>query len=59
MDEPYKPGMFQSDGSLFDSLINFHLCNFFLFEEPGYYEKGAFGIRLETDLEVVATNVTL
>lgn len=26
--------------------------NFFL-TEPGYYEEGVFGIRLETDIEVV------
>lgn len=28
-------------------------------DEPGYYEDDVFGIRLETDLEVVEANTTV
>ena len=33
-------------------------ANMFFSDEPGYYENGNFGIRLETILRVVAMNLT-
>ena len=32
--------------------------NMFFSDEPGYYEDGNFGIRLETILRVVSMNLT-
>jgi Xaa-Pro aminopeptidase len=34
------------------------LHNVFFSDEPGYYEDGNFGIRLETILRTVSMNVT-
>ena len=33
--------------------------NKIIFLEPGYYEDGKFGIRLETDIEVVKANTSV
>ena len=30
-----------------------NVCKFLCLIEPGYYEEGSFGIRLETDMEVI------
>ncbi len=60
-DEPYAAGMFQSDepGTLavyYDILKVHSIANT---RFPGYYEDNKFGIRLETDLEVVDANTTV
>ena len=50
-------GMISSDGrknELGCLKIKVNFFNFFL--EPGYYEDGSFGIRLETDIETVVMN---
>jgi Xaa-Pro aminopeptidase len=36
-----------------------YLPGMFQSDEPGYYEPGSFGIRLETDLEVVEAKTTV
>ncbi len=58
-DEVFKVGMFSSDGNcIFKAWKN----NFFLFLniEPGYYEAELnFGIRLETDIEVIEANTVV
>lgn len=53
-------GMVESDGNLknFSSYLKyFESLRFVFLKEPGYYETGSFGIRLETDLEVVEADV--
>ena len=38
-------------------IIKHGLIILFFYQEPGYYEPGKFGIRLETDIEVVKADL--
>jgi Xaa-Pro aminopeptidase len=57
-DEPLDIGMVESDGLVLQKTLITNIIKMRFFLEPGYYQEGQFGIRLETDVEVVRAKVS-